>query len=945
MENKTWRDDAAQYLNRYELAQLDRAIAQPLTAFHERVIGPQFFARDRGFYLSLQRDQYAEGRNHLVSEKLFWNPQADFSEQTYFTNPLSFDRPAVGDNGQLIWTSPKSRVVLGDFQVFTFEFDDPTITFLKRQLGWLRSSKHPLDCPVGDLFRTLQEFVDFAGITVNWSGNKSLHIHIVFSTSVLTVESGVRAGHRAHWAKLKNIVMETLDPGIEPDPGMDQAERYRRLPNGSRKLDKPNLFGTQVGETVPQITLWEKYLDRAPRGSRISFFDPMLFVDQEIDSRRKGKRIYRALDYRELDYCADKMREFYPGGDVWPAFDHWTNESGELRARFANSPFDRHPASYMDLDFRTVNIVGSNPLFLTPREAPRLPKPLGDMVADWLDEFEAIHGKLRSPAELQFAETVTNAASGAKAIRRVLFEAIRDHDLAFICAPEGVAKTSTLFRNHARIAAWVARNKFDRSPSKIMFAFSDYRAAYEKAQEFNTAQANSRFHAIVIESFDRAYAESCARLKIMALSLGDAARMGCTSILQAIERLQPEVIADMSQRHSDLWLEVGNREPVFFTVHAVAQKWSKSAMTRLMAAPSFWEGDRSTDHTALCRSETAIGLLIHDEIKSNDLVAAYRFEVVEWVEGLRQSDPAVWDGSATAVARFQSYSRYVDANPDPIVNGKPRPVSLDEVLDIVEPSIGEWEDVLTQDSGEYQLGEKSIYGERVDQVWRMFERTWPTSTQTVVLTTEAVPLALARHGQLDWTVYDLDAPRVHRDYVETQLRKGLRSADLPTTCAAFRLANPEFFIISNKVATLPATKTHASARGSNELMETSICQTMVFVSPDEFEYLEALNAWTGRDDLIRHRHVDEFNQTAGRNLGFRKREGTRHVLLINETLFHALTGQPRARTRYDMRIEIDRRIKRKSKMNAKTYAVPIDLNDPKQRMAAIRETLRSGSHL
>ncbi len=60
------------------------------------------------------------------------------------------------------------------------------------------------------------------------------------------------------------------------------------------------------------------------------------------------------------------------------------------------------------------------------------------------------------------------------------------------------------------------------------------------------------------------------------------------------------------------------------------------------------------------------------------------------------------------------------------------------------------------------------------------------------------------------------------------------------------------------------TMTHASARGSNELIGKNVVQTMTWMTPGEYEALQALNAWTGRGDLVGLRHIDEFNQTAGR---------------------------------------------------------------------------------
>lgn len=69
---------------------------------------------------------------------------------------------------------------------------------------------------------------------------------------------------------------------------------------------------------------------------------------------------------------------------------------------------------------------------------------------------------------------------------------------------------------------------------------------------------------------------------------------------------------------------------------------------------------------------------------------------------------------------------------------------------------------------------------------------------------------------------------------------------------------------------------------------------MAFMSPAKYERVQAISAWAGRFDACLLRHVDEFNQTAGRNMGFRGREGSRHHLLVNPRLF-ALLWRARSR--------------------------------------------------
>mgnify|MGYP001807919533 FL=1 len=80
---------------------------------------------------------------------------------------------------------------------------------------------------------------------------------------------------------------------------------------------------------------------------------------------------------------------------------------------------------------------------------------------------------------------------------------------------------------------------------------------------------------------------------------------------------------------------------------------------------------------------------------------------------------------------------------------------------------------------------------------------------------------------------------------------------------------------------------------------------MTFMTPDEYEMMQALNAWTGRRDLVGLRHIDEFNQSAGRNLGFRRRGDVEHHLLVHRRLSELLVDSPArvmARARYTPRL-------------------------------------------
>ncbi|KOX41406.1 hypothetical protein ADL19_31535 [Streptomyces purpurogeneiscleroticus] len=179
--------------------QIIRAIEKPQDWFNRTIIAPRLFNRDfsGSTYYPAALNAQTPGRNHRIAEAIAVD-DPDLREfkpdllrgVTLFANALFVAEPEFHD-GVEIFQPPSERIVLDDHHVFTFEFDVANVAFLDEQLSWLRSSKNPLDCPMGAFFRYLSEFADFRGLTVCWSGHKSLHIHVVFATDLARARLGL----------------------------------------------------------------------------------------------------------------------------------------------------------------------------------------------------------------------------------------------------------------------------------------------------------------------------------------------------------------------------------------------------------------------------------------------------------------------------------------------------------------------------------------------------------------------------------------------------------------------------------------------------------------------------------------------------------------------------------------------------------------------------------
>ena len=655
--------------------QFAKALSKPMTQFHDRVIAPQAYNFAENSYLGIARSEFVPGRNHHLARSLH-AAGSGWDDVTYFTNPMTVPpKPTVGQDGKPVWSAPKSRVHLGQKQVFTFEFDVADLAFCNQQLGWCRASKtgKPLDTIMGALFRHCSQWIDFEGITVAYSGNKSFHIHIVFDTAnakMMGIASAIREGIHAHWNRLRVIVLANLKPIdahgniVQPDMSMWEPEKFRRIPNGVRELDKPNLLGCPAGMKIKQVTIWEEFRERALQSASTSFFDPMLFVATVKVARpvRRAVKTFAAPQQDdELVFCGAKMSAIYNDLSC-PAFSHFAEVDGARRAYFFNCADDGTPASYMDGQYSTVNVMGRNPHGLDPKNSPRLPRPLEEMMAEWIAEYHATGSRARTPAEEAFAMSATSHDAARTAIWDVMADALQRDKRSLICAPEGITKSTSLFTNHALVDGWVRADH----DGLIMYAFADYNSAHEKCRDFNDRQNGSGFIGVVLESFDRTYKSVCERLDLVAITLRIAMKSDFRSIWQAIEKHQPAVISEFRQLHAALWGQVGTDRPVFFSVHAVAHHWNLSAPSRLMWSRSFWLTRGADDHAATCRSETALALLIHDEVQVENLVSAYPKSVVDWIEGMFAQNKGVWHGAnASSADRLADYDSYRAATPLP----------------------------------------------------------------------------------------------------------------------------------------------------------------------------------------------------------------------------------------------------------------------------------------
>jgi len=809
---------------------------------------------------------------------------------------------------------PLARVVLGDHHIFTFEFDQNSKAFFQKQMSWL-AGKNDTQKPIGQLFAACSTFADFAGLTVVYGGNKSLHIHLTFATASLTERlagssppsSSLRDGLVAHWERLRTVVEATLDTmGVVADRSLRLPEAYRRVPNGIRVISGSHLFGAATGTHIPQVVLEEKVRQRAKGNQLQSFFDPTLFrthaAAKPKANHRAGLRAPSQISPEVTDKVAAYLRAHF---GEYPAFAGFQRDGMWLYALFFNNVDDKHPSSRMREDHRTILPMGKG----APSTTKPLLFPLGMLVQmcaisverekdglasdlDLSDAFRHLTAPPVSGAAKGFAQQVRTTSDAGRLLPPLLKQAVSDNDSVLICAPEGIGKTSGLIAHHDDcVSALAARGLSTTS----IYAFGDYAAALAKCEDFKALQDNTKFAAVVLPSFQRVYDEACAARNLTAISQAEAARAGYPSRLAAIRARQPKVLRLLEDRHAALWAEIGNRKPVFFCVHQVLHNWGAESLTTNFWSPGFFGSNGSPHGDTIMR----LGLAIHDEIRTNNIVEAVPIAVLDAVDELLARAPDAWRGAnLSLVDQLRAYNDWAQDH-----NGTAK-ITFDEAIRYTRFARDAWEIVVTADTGEYAVkpnseetsdGNTDVYAARHGKRWAV--RTldwWHRQPKTVMLTTEQAPTRIAQAADPRITVIELSTPNVPRTSALLHTDRSVTSANLATVVQEFRDLFPgdDFAAVSNKLTGQIDSMTHAAARGSNDLIGRNVVSTIAWMSPDEYERLQALNAWARRRDLVGLRHVDELNQTLGRNLGYRYKDGAQHVILANLRLMRTLMSHP-----------------------------------------------------
>lgn len=836
------------------------------------------------------------GMNHQFAERIATGA-AEAHHYPLFSNMLAIAAPDADGN----WPKPKTRLRLGPHQIFTFEFDEESPEFFVEQLGWCETTPPFRTSALAILHERMREFADYELATVVWSGAKSLHIHLTFSTQLFVNTHGqpcpttIQHGHQAHWEILKSIVMDVLRPsgGVQPDDNLSRATSLRRTPRALRTLDKTNVLGFPAGKRVRQVVLWEQESKR--QSSLKLLLSPSLFTVGNDRPTARACPSHMALPSDQHRHCERRLADFYEGTGL--GFVRLVHVGDAHRALFRNSARDRNPATYIGEEFVTPRFLGTDADLAAALGCPPLPATLGQMIRIWCAELDRTDGL--TEGQIVAARKLMNDN-----LPRYMMLA---KEPMILTAPEGISKTTTIINDFHRIDMAV---NGDHRPT--MFAFGDYANAIEKAEYFNQRWAGSRHFAIVWRSWSRWYRDICGELGREVLTDAAAMAQGLT-LWRLIERAQPDVRREFEQQHRDLWQQIGDRHPVIMTVHDVAHRWGQFGRTRQLFDRGYFERNV---HDGEARNRSALSCLIHDEVSVNNLVHVLTDREMSWLNDLQQASGDIWS-EARMAQQHQAYARHVEKKGSEGIDFHRAREMMSLPFD--EVTLRRTDEYPPFPRGDRYAcgGERMFVGRRN---WWMEGPDRKLADRMLFLTTEAVPTCVAEKA-FDGDILCTSPThlRLGKDAISVGSWKGIRSKHIDDVTRDYHDLDG-WTIIANKLqGDIENGMTHAAARGRNDLAFQSIVQVATMLDQDHYRAVQALNAWAGRDDLVLMTHVDQINQTAGRNRGFRRQPGTEHHLLINPTLYRALMSSPAAMSglRYRFEVNLTRNQKRKAQEQRK----------------------------
>ena len=579
--------------------------------------------------------------------------QGDFA---FFTAPFRFPEygPKPDEWTKMYaheWQPPSKRTGLGYYWVFTLEHDPTDLEGIDDQFGWLSERKQDQKTLIDRIDAELRGFRDYRGYNATWSGNKSLHIHLVFDTTHLSLaalkswsvanrksaeakmrdhyqgedlsDHALKSYYANRWAWIVETVQELIGETISFDSRMAQLHQKRRLPWGTREAKDGNLLGIPAGVMVPQIVVAEQIILTSPRGSGgyfLSANEGNQFI-QVPDRRHRGRKHASAPTTGGL--LLDRLRKYLAEewGREYPKPVSIEGEVGDLTVLFANHVGDQTPSTVCISP--NANLIPGG-VGAYPQRSPELRLPHGqtidEIMAALQDELVGAGTYIPSVSTGSIYRergTITQRILAARprtkqgardGLAKVTEMALENSDFNVFVSAEGVGKSFNLVHEAIRRrieppGRWRLGSEFGFN----VFACLSYAQAEAQYQEWLANRDEQwpgpdKAHGVLLMSFSERYGRYCIGNDIDpndCITEIQAAQAGFDSQIEGVYALHRDAYDAITKEKNDAWLVTvpGDNEPVsvfhhrvttmLFTSHAMAQGFNQISKSKAWLHPSF----------------------------------------------------------------------------------------------------------------------------------------------------------------------------------------------------------------------------------------------------------------------------------------------------------------------------------------------------------------------
>jgi hypothetical protein len=888
-----------------------------------RLIEAHRFDPGKGLYIPTSSHPQQKGKLPKISERIPPSgfPASAFS-RCFFGNalcvPEGYDRASFAEREL---PRPKHRMANVGLLFVTIEHDCKSIDHLEEVLAWTRGGNGDFSkSQFADVDRELARYKDYRGYSVVFTGNKSVHFDLIFSTRHLENASNPNAlydAHSAYWDAATETFQSLLHPSLLPDRFLRSGVQWRRSPWALRKLEEDDkiILGLRPGTIIPQLVIHETIRTRAPRNSQLFLVPPEFNPTYAAPPKSRSKKTPPAhVDYQELlkgivECCREEWGEFPEPVDVRP-------DGGEWIINFRNHAHDKNPSTIVKGQYRRLILNGAHsftqdfylpdqlsadelcerliatPALLQPSASLSSPTELAAKAGRRTSKYiENVQSRFAQPIVGNDAERIISTSR--ERLRHAIHEARVFERNLLVRSPEGIGKTSALFGE-------IASEIFDAALSRPLdkqqfacFAFRSTEQAEAKAKEYR--ESGKHRHAVVLSSFWDHYRKSCAEEKVEPLRQHQFPDHSVNGILGHLKLHQPEVFQSLEERRHSLWRGPSgttlfdSATTVLFTNHDLAKTWYRSHLTRTWHHPNFLPF-ANQDYEAL-RADLHISQIVIDEPEIDKVLHIVPEPLFDLLKSMKRRYPG-WSNKN----RKERHALYGAEKAAGAIPGKHSFEDIDEAMRL---SLDALERVdVNYDAipfGFDQVG-KGIYSAQNGKRFFLSPQDWLTDckAQLTFLTTEALisHVLIRAFSKTNLIVLDLDAA-CDLFPIEVPLLFDKRAAaDRPGKLKISALADEiltadsDAIIIANGIdGTKSRTKTFQRTKGLNGLEDHNVFVIPTCISPEQYAELNVVGQWLKIPNVVSLFYEDQISQAVGRNRGFRRsRKSTKTAVVSSNRL-------------------------------------------------------------